>query len=145
MKKTYMPPVMIAEEFNPSESVASGCNRAPGADPEPQAVQCYYYVRRDNCSNKNTSVTVFMQGNTGCNVQATTDGNVVPTGNIHAAKHDFVDDGPLTSTFISDLVHRNHFSDAYYWPNGSGGNHWIKAGEISAVNGVGEIVTYFNS
>lgn len=137
MKKEYITPVMAFEEFAPDESVAKGCNRAPGDDPSPQNIQCYFYnhkVSWGSCTRQNVTKTVFMEGNTGCNIQAKTNGSIVAGPGLTEVQYDFVDGGEGWGS------HNGHYETAYKWDT-----HYIRKGQVSAKDGAGEVVTYFNS
>ena len=137
MKREYITPVMAIEEFRPDESIATGCNRAPGDDPSPQKIQCYFYnhkVSWGSCTNRNVTKTVFMQGNSNCNIQATTSGSIVAGSGVTKTTYDFVDGGSGWGD------HSSHYETAYHWDT-----HWIREGQIDAIDGTGQIVTYFNS
>lgn len=137
MKKEYTTPVMAFEEFTPDESVAIGCDRKPEQDPTPQNIQCYFYnhkVSWGSCTRQNVTKTVFMEGNNGCNIQATAAGTIVPGPGISETRYDFVDGGEGWGD------HSSHYETAYHWDT-----HYIRNGQVSAMDGTGVVVTYFNS
>lgn len=124
MKKEYIKPMMYAETFVPNQ-YAAGCY--PGIDEsnvEPFTQDCWWYTHASGCSEKDYSKTMFIENNTGCDLQLKKDGSLVLGSgmklvNVNGAKDKKFDN------YYKETGNRDEYPEAYAWPNGEGNWHYI--------------------